>query len=177
MPKKIFADDSKTEEPLEIKVEEPPVKVKKPRKKRAPLSDEQKAKLVERLKLAREAKKKRDKPVHVEEEKSNKPVKKKVKEPPSPSDNGVYKKQQDELSNLRHQLEVNKLKTELENQSKSHRKIEPANPPIDNPKIEEPIVEVEVQPPVNDIPPIVPQKIRKNIAGGGNIWDKIRNSN
>lgn len=182
-PKKIFVDEPK-EEPLEIKVEEPPVKVKKPRKKRAPLSDEQKQKLVERLKLAREAKKKtqekkKPKAVVVIDKKETK-AKKKLVEPPSPSDNGIYKKQQDELSLLRHQLEINKLKNDLELQTESHRKIKPNNSPpstAETSNIKEPIIQVEVTSPIDNIPPIMPKKVRKNIAGGVNIWDRIRNSN
>ena len=49
---KVFVDDKEQT----LKLETEPPKVKKPRKKRAPLTDDQKKALVERLKLAREKK-------------------------------------------------------------------------------------------------------------------------
>jgi len=183
--KKVFVDD---EPKVEMIVEEPkPAKKKRTRK---PLTPEQKKALVERLALARAAKKnarsgnvpeKETKPKTTRKKKS--PIKKVEAEKNS------YREHQLELASLRQEMENQKLKFEIESLKKSKRK-SPVKPMESI--IEEPIVEKEKQPVVSKIekvnepepiensspiPQIVkPKPIRKNLANKGCLWDMIRNS-
>ena len=186
MPKKVFVDEPK-EENVEMVVETKP---KKERKKRAPLSDEQKKALVERLAKAREAKKANkakpvtEKPV-VEKQVVEKP-KRKPRAKPTPKQDDNYLRHQSELNEYRHQLELQKIKNELDiarsKTNKTVAKVEPINEPITQSK--EIVVEHEspinqVEPPVNNTPPPPPKSRTRNItnpSGAGNIWNMIRNS-
>ncbi len=180
-PKKVFVE----EEPKEENVVE--TKPKKPRKKRAPLSDEQKKALVERLKKAREAKKNAKKPINAEpvsEKPVQEPVKKtrKPRAKPTPKDDN-YLRQQTELNDYRHQLELQKLKNELDiarsRPNKTVAKVEPSHTIIEEPKEvvveDEPTID-EVEPIIQNTPTPPPQSRTRNIANSGNIWDMIRNS-
>jgi len=180
-PKKVFVE----EEPKEENVVE--TKPKKPRKKRAPLSDEQKKALVERLKKAREAKKNAKKPINAEpvsEKPVQEPVKKtrKPRAKPTPKDDN-YLRQQTELNDYRHQLELQKLKNELDiarsRPNKTVAKVEPSHTIIEEPKEvvveDEPTID-EVEPIIQNTPTPPPKSRTRNIANSGNIWDMIRNS-
>ena len=182
MPKKVFVDEP-NEENVEMVVEAP--KPKKPRKKRAPLTPEQKQALVERLAKARLAKKNAKKPV-VEKPVVEKPVvekpKRKPRAKPTPKDDN-YLRQQTELNDYRHQLELQKLKNELDQArsrtNKTVPKVEPVDTSVEEPK--EIIVEDEptvdnVERVVDNTPPPPPQSRTRNIANSGNIWNMIRNS-
>tara|TARA_R110000823_G_scaffold165590_1_gene297770 strand:- start:3972 stop:4526 length:555 start_codon:yes stop_codon:yes gene_type:complete len=184
MPKKIFVEDeSKVEENVELVVVEP--KPKKERKKRAPLTDEQKAKLVERLAKARAAKKNAKKPpvkekkeVVVEEEEKPKPKRK----PRAPKQDDNYIRQQAELNDYRHQLELQKIKNELDIARSSKKKSVAQVKIIDEPVDEFEDVDIEDEPPIDKTEPIIdntpspPKSRTKNIANSGNIWDMIRQS-
>ena len=182
---KIFADDEPKTENVEMVVEAP--KPKKPRKKRAPLTPEQKQALVERLAKARAAKKNAKlKPTENDVgtiEQGTDPVKKTRKPRAKKAEPNIdYQKNQSEIVQLRHQLELQKLKHELqlERNTKSKPKVEPTNTVIDKPNAvvnKDPVVVAEVAPIVDYSPPVEKKKIRKNIANSGNIWDMIRNSN
>lgn len=163
---KVFVEDK--EETLKLETE--PVKTKKPRKKRAPLTDEQKKALVERLKLAREKKKQeREKEKVVEKPKE----KKKVENPPTPPQQS-YRPRQHELEELRAELEIQKLKNDLEDARRPKKKSieippiikeETPNPPI---KKETIVEKVEVIPPRKNDPP-VRKKVRHSLIPK-NIW-------
>jgi len=182
MPKKVFVDEPKQEN-VEMVVEEKP----KPKRKRKPLTDEQKKALVERLKKAREAKKaNKAKPINAEpvsESPVEEPVKKtrKPRAKPTPKDDN-YLRQQAELNEYRHQLELQKLKNELDDarsKKKSIPKVVAVDPPVNEPKH----VVVEDEPTVDKVEPIIqntptppPKSRTRNIANRGNIWDMIRRS-
>jgi len=183
--KKVFVDDTPIAEKVEV-VEEPKAK---PKRKRKPLSEEQKKALVERLALARAAKKnaragnepaKETKPKATRKKKS--PVKKEA-----PAENNKYREHQLELQNLRSQMELQKMKFEIESLKKNKSKVPII--PLQT-IIEEPVVQKEKKPVVsevekvnnpetveNSVPaPVAPKPIRKNLANKGNVWDMIRNS-
>jgi len=185
--KKVFVEEESKQENVEMVVETKP---KKPRKKRAPLSDEQKKALVERLKKAREAKKNAKKPINAEpvsEKPVQEPVKKtrKPRAKPTPKDDN-YLRQQTELNDYRHQLELQKLKNELDiarsRTNKTVAKVEPINEPKTQSKeivVEDKSPINEVEPPVNNTPTPPPKSRTRNItnpSGAGNIWDMIRQS-
>jgi len=183
MPK-VFVDDN--EPKVEMVVEEPKAK---PKRKRKPLTEEQKKALVERLAKARAAKK--NARAGTSEPKETKPKatrKKKSPIKPSPSDNGAYQKKQHELADLRHQMEIQKLRNELDDLKKPRKSKAPIVPL--QPIIEEPVVQKEKKPVVSEIKEVnnpepiensvpiqeAPKPIRKNLANKGNVWDMIRNS-
>ena len=157
MPKKVFVDEP-NEENVEMVVEAP--KPKKPRKKRAPLTPEQKQALVERLAKARLAKKNAKKPV-VEKPVVEKPVVEKPKRKPR------AKPTPKELDQARSRT------------NKTVAKVEPINEPITQSKEiiveDEPTIN-EVEPIIQNTPPPPPQSRTRNIANSGNIWNMIRNS-
>tara|TARA_R110000823_G_scaffold307707_1_gene431021 strand:- start:237 stop:776 length:540 start_codon:yes stop_codon:yes gene_type:complete len=179
MPKKVFVD-----EPNEEVVEAP--KPKKERKKRAPLTPEQKQALVERLAKARLAKKNAKKPQVNAEPVVEKPVvekpKRKPRAKPTPKDDN-YLRQQTELNDYRHQLELQKLKNELDQArsrtNKTVAKVEPVDTSVEEPKEiivkDEPTVD-NVERVVDNTPTPPPQSRTRNIANSGNIWNMIRNS-
>jgi len=184
-PKKVFVDDAPVAEKVEV-VEEPKAK---PKRKRKPLSEEQKKALVERLALARAAKK--NARAGTEPAKETKPKatrKKKSPVKPSPSDNGAYQKKQHELADLRHQMEIQKLRNELDDLKKPRKSKAPIVPL--QTIIEEPVVQKEKKPVVSKIEEVdnsetinnsvpiqeAPKPIRRNLANRGNVWDMIRNS-
>jgi len=181
-PKKIF------DEPKEENVVEAP-KPKKERKKRAPLTPEQKQKLVERLAKAREAKKNAKKPqVNAEPVTESPPVEKPKRKPrakPTPKDDN-YLRQQTELNDYRHQLELQKLKNELDiarsRTNKTVAKVEPINEPKTQSKeivVEDKSTIDEVEPIIQNTPTPPPKSRTRNItnpSGAGNIWDMIRQS-
>ena len=184
-PKKVFVDDAPVAEKVEV-VEEPKAK---PKRKRKPLTEDQKKALVERLAKARAAKKlarsggeppKETKPK--KERKKKSPVKKQ-----EPVENSKYREHQLELQNLRSEMELQKMKFEIESLKKNKSKA----PIIPMQTIkEEPIIQKEKKPvvlevkevdnsePINNSVPIqeAPKPIRKNLANSGNIWNMIRNS-
>jgi len=183
--KKVFVDDN--EPKVEMVVEEPKAK---PKRKRKPLSEEQKKALVERLAKARAAKKnaragtepaKETKPKATRKKKS--PVKKEA-----PAENNKYREHQLELQNLRSQMELQKMKFEIESLKKNKSKPSPIIP-METIK-EDSVVKQEKQPAIievkevdnsepinNSVPaPVAPKPIRKNLANKGNVWDMIRNS-
>ena len=183
MPK-VFVDDKEPTEKVEMVVEE--VKAK-PKRKRKPLSEEQKKALVERLAKARAAKKNAragNAPPKETKPKATRKKKSPVKQEP---EKNSYREHQLELASLRQEMENQKLKFEIESLKKSKRK-SPVKP-LQSIK-EEPIVEQEKQPVVTEIEKVdepkpiensvpiqeVPKPIRKNLANKGNIWDMIRNS-
>ena len=182
MPK-VFVDDKEPTEKVEMVVEE--VKAK-PKRKRKPLTEEQKKALVERLAKAREAKKNARAPAK-EPAKPKATRKKKSPVKKVEPEKNSYREHQLELASLRQEMENQKLKFEIESLKKSKRK-SPIEP-LQSIK-EEPIVEQEKQPVVTEITEVnhsepiensvpiqeVPKPIRKNLANKGNIWDMIRNS-
>ena len=164
---KVFVDDKEQT----LKLETEPPKVKKPRKKRAPLTDDQKKALVERLKLAREKKKQlieQEKPIEKPTEK------KRVENPPTPPQ-GSYRVRQNELEHLRTELEIQKLKNDLEDARRPKKKTIEIPPTIKEeapnlPIEKETIVEkVKVIPTIKNDPP-VRKKIRHSLIPK-NIWD------
>jgi len=183
--KKVFVDDTPVAEKVEV-VEEPKAK---PKRKRKPLTEEQKKALVERLAKARAAKK--NARAGTSEPKETKPKatrKKKSPIKPSPSDNGAYQKKQHELADLRHQMEIQKLRNELDDLKKPRKSKAPIVPMEtikedsvveDKPKqsVSE-IKEVNNSEPIENSPPIqeTPKTIRRNLANKGDIWNMIRNS-
>ena len=185
--KKVFVDDAPVAEKVEV-VEEPKAK---PKRKRKPLTEEQKKALVERLAKARAAKK--NARAGTSEPKETKPKatrKKKSPIKPSPSDNGAYQKKQHELADLRHQMEIQKLRNELDDLKKPRKSKAPIIPLQSI--IEEPVVQKEKTPVISEVdevdepktinnsPPIQevvkPKPIRRNLANKGDIWNMIRNS-
>ena len=115
MPK-VFVDDNETK--VEMVVEEPKAK---PKRKRKPLTEEQKKALVERLAKARAAKKNAragTEPTKPKKERKKKsPVKKEA-----PAENNKYREHQLELQNLRSQMELQKMKFEIESLKKNKSK-------------------------------------------------------
>ena len=175
-------------------VENTEVKQEKKKRKRKPLTEEQKKALVERLAKARAAKKankakaKEEAPIKME-------VKEEVKEaPPKQVDAKVIvdrtREKELEIANLRHELELQKLRNELEKARKPPRKprsrtILPVAEEKEEPK---PIIDekpkvvsvaeakakemetiVEEEEPIVDTPP-KPKKIVGRLAPR-NIWD------
>jgi len=98
-----------------------------------------------------------------------------------------YREHQLELQNLRAEMELQKMKFEIESLKKSKSNV-PVKP-MESIK-EQPIVEKEKEPVVSEVKEInnpepiknsvpiqeVHKPIRKNLANKGNIWDMIRNS-
>jgi len=180
MPKVFVDDEPKVEKVVEV-VEEKPAK--KPRKKRAPLSEEAKAKLVERLAKARAAKKNARAGISEPAPKPKKERKKKSPIKPSPSDNGAYQKKQHELADLRHQMEMQQLRNQLDDLKRPKKSKAPIIPMQS--VVEEPIVKNEPQQSISEVKEVdnpktivdnTPKPIRRNLANKGNIWEKIRNS-
>lgn len=169
----VFEDD-KPNVVAEVAETPPP---KKEKRKRKPLSASKKAALVERLKLARE-KKKKDR----ESSKSSVPSPKKEPAQPAqpkhspPKKEKPYREKQLEIQNLRDELEIQKLKNELQGMRRSKAKDEKMveeilrdpEPPKSTPKVvvnETPAV-AEV---VEKAPPAPPQKITHSLRPK-NIW-------
>ena len=158
-------------------VEEPVAKkVKKPRKKRAPLSEEQKKALVERLKKARDKKKalkkQLDQPIKLEIVEEPKPAKAKPSQRPTTPDPKPYRQKQNEIQELRDQLEIENLKHQLnESRNRSNKKIQEDPPKNDPVTIEEPQPIVDIKPQSVVVPDKVdpPKKIRSSLAPK-NIW-------
>ena len=100
------------------------VKQEKKKRKRKPLSDEQKKALVERLAKARAAKKANKAKAKEEPPKVEMKVEEPIKEKPKPVEVKVDKTREKELelANLRHELELQKLRNELEKARKPPRK-------------------------------------------------------
>lgn len=142
--------------------------VKKPRKKRAPLSASKKAALVERLKSAREKKaaqrKKAAEPIKIEIEEP-KPVVKKVVE--KVVVNNKYKENQMELEHLRQELEMQNLKNQLEDSRRSKKQ------PVEEPPmiVNEPAPVIQKVEPVVVVPKIK-QPTRYSLAPK-NIWGQF----
>ena len=146
--------------------------VKKPRKKRAPLSASKKAALVERLKSAREKKasqrKKAAEPIKIEIEEP-KPVVKKVVEKVVPKEpkNNKYRENQMELENLRQELEMQNLKNQLEDSRRSKKQLVEEPPMIVN----------EPAPVIQKIEPIVvkpePKQPTRYSLAPKNIWGQF----
>lgn len=180
-PKKVFVEEESKEENV---VEAP--KPKKERKKRAPLTPEQKQKLVERLAKARLAKKNAKNPINSEPVSESPPVEKPKRKPrakPTPKQDDDYVRKQAELNQMRHELELQKLKNELDIARSRPNKTVPKVEPINEPKTQSKEIVVEdeptineVEPPVNNTPTPPPKSRTRNIANSGNIWDMIRNS-
>lgn len=152
----------------------PVEKVKKPRKKRAPLSDEQKKALVERLKAAREKKsamkKKAAEPIKLDVVKQEEPKKEK-KEPPPKVDNS-YKLKQNEIQALRDELEIENLKHQLnESRSRSKKVDKTEEPKMEVVEEIETVIAVKNEPVIiPQKPPAPPKKIRASLAPK-NIWN------
>ena len=157
-------------------VVEPAKAVKKPRKKRAPLSASKKAALVERLKVAREKKaaqrKKAAEPIKIEIEEP-KPVVKKVKaevkaevKVPEPKNN-KYRENQMELENLRQELEMQNLKNQLEDSRRSKKQ------PVEEP----PMIVNEPDPIIQKVEPVViketPKQPTRYSLAPKNIWGQF----
>ena len=159
-------------------VVEPAKAVKKPRKKRAPLSASKKAALVERLKVAREKKaaqrKKAAEPIKIEIEEpkpsdSREPVKAKVKaevKVPEPKNN-KYRENQMELENLRQELEMQNLKNQLEDSRRSKKQ------PVEEP----PMIVNEPDPAPRAVEPVVikepPKQPTRYSLAPKNIWGQF----
>ena len=194
-PKKVFVDDNEPKVEMVVEEEKPE---KKQRKKRAPLSEEQKKALVERLALARAAKKNArsgteppKKNARAPKKEPAKPKKEKKKKSPikkqEPEKNS-YREHQLELASLRQEMENQRLKFEIESLKKNKSKPAPIVP-METIK-EEPIVQKEKQQSVSKIEKVdepktvvnsvpvqeVPKPIRKNLANKGCLWQMIRNS-
>ena len=145
-----------------------PIKVKKPRKKRAPLSASKKAALVERLKSAREKKaaqrKKAAEPIKIEIEEP-KPVVKKVVE--KVVVNNKYRENQMELENLRQELEMQNLKNQLEDSRRSKKQT------IEEP----PMIVNEPDPIIQKVEPVViketPKQPTRYSLAPKNIWGQF----
>ena len=169
----LFEDEKDKVEEVAPAVEEPP---KKTKRKRKPLTPSKKAALVERLKLAREKKKKN-------RESAKSSVPKPKKEPaqsaqpskPSPP-KPTYREKQLEIQNLRDELEIQKLKIELDSMKKSKAKddkmveeiLSDPKPVKDTPKVivnETPKIDKVVQ----EAPPPPPKKITHSLRPK-NIW-------
>jgi hypothetical protein len=156
---------------------EPPIKVKKPRKKRAPLSASKKAALVQRLKVAREKKasqrKQAAQPIKIEIEEPKPIVVEKVVEkvvpakPKAEPKNNKYRENQMELENLRQELEMQNLKNQLEDSRRSKKQTVEEPPMIVNEP--DPIIQ-KVEPIV--IKPEVKQPSRYSLAPK-NIWGQF----
>ena len=175
MPPKVFVDDADPVAP----------KVKKERKKRAPLTASKKAALVKRLADARAKKKANKEGVEIKVEE---PVKKEVKfeQPPEPPKKKRMTKNEKsarekslELQLARDNLELEKLKFEMESLKMKHSKplpkIEEEEPtePVSVPEtmVKETNVVPEKSKPI-DIPN-VPQKIKYSTRPRS-VWDKYR---
>ena len=176
---KVFHDENVAEK-VEIVVEEKPAK---PKRKRKPLSDEAKAKLVERLAKARDAKKNaRAGQTTVPVAKPKKEKKTQVKTPvkqQAVDNTNKYREHQLELQNLRNELENQKLKFEIESLKKNKSKpiIEKLEPIIEDIKPTMPKVDkIHNTEPIIDSIPIPPKPIKKNLANRGDIWNIIKNS-
>jgi len=155
----------------ETPVEEP----KKQKRKRKPLTDEQKAALVERLKKAREAKKAKDVPIVKEvkgvakvvlEPEKPKTKAKKARAPPKPK---AYREKQLEIEALRAELEIQKLKNDLDDLRRTKKTQSPNLDVI----IEEKPTETEVKekkvvaPKADSVPKLVdtkPKVYRQSLA-------------
>jgi len=170
---------------------------KKEKRKRKPLTEEQKKALVERLKKAREAKKAKKQEPKVEPKPvPTVPTQKVVVEQPKPEMKVEEPKKDDktrerelEIANLRHELELQKLRNELEKARKPPRKPRSRTIlPVEEDDEPEPVVKdkpkvmsvaeskahhmesiVEEAEPVNVTPP-KPKKIVGRLAPK-NIWD------
>ena len=167
---------------------QPDVIPEKKKRKRKPLTPSKKKALVERLAKARQAKKekaKKEEPPKVEVPKADAPIKKEVQPKPleKPKVSDRERERQLELANLRHELELQKLKNELEDARKPRRK--PKNKTLEDEE-EEPKPKVEKKPnvaivqedkaipqkpkPIVNTPPPKPQKIIGRLAPR-NIWN------
>ena len=177
MPPKVFVDDADPVAP----------KVKKERKKRAPLTASKKAALVKRLADARAKKKANKEGVEMKVE----PVKKEVTivekptiiEPPKKKrmtkNEKSAREKSLELQLARDNLELEKLKFEMESLKMKHSKplpkIEEEEPTesvsVPETMVEEPDVVPKHSEPINI--PNVPQKIRYSTRPQS-VWDKYR---
>ena len=169
---------------------QPDVIPEKKKRKRKPLTPSKKKALVERLAKARQAKKekaKKEETPKVEVPKADAPINKETPVQPKPLEKPKVsdreRERQLELANLRHELELQKLKNELEDARKPRRK--PKNKTLEDEE-EEPKPKVEKKPnvsivqedkaipqkpkPIVNTPPPKPQKIIGRLAPR-NIWN------
>ncbi len=182
----IFEGQPPTDAPPAM--EQPPTKTKR---KRKPLTPEQKAKLVERLRLAREAKKAKkakDEPVKEKKASSVGPAPEPVTQAPAPPPNKPVRKRQSkaekadrekqlEISALRAELEIQKLKNDLDSLRKKDKpKVMPSIKEEVEETVAEPVSKQEDKLPVipqkEDLIPPKPDKIKASFAPR-NIWDSF----